>query len=53
VGEPRADRSDHELAALLATRAGELLVDLRQRLVADGVDTKVLKTKATARRTCC
>jgi 3'(2'), 5'-bisphosphate nucleotidase len=38
-----ATAEDHALAARLAARAGELLVDLRVRLVRDGVEPKQLK----------
>ena len=44
VGVPAvATDADHALAAELAERAGELLVDLRLRLVREGVDPKALK----------
>ena len=38
-----ATAADHALAAELAERAGELLVDLRLRLVREGVEPKALK----------
>jgi 3'(2'), 5'-bisphosphate nucleotidase len=38
-----ATAEDHVLAATLARRAGELLVELRARLVAEGVEPKRLK----------
>ena len=40
---PSATPADHELAATLATRAGELLVELRARLTAEGADGARLK----------
>jgi len=38
-----ATAADHELAEALATRAGELLVDLRVQLLRDGADRNALK----------
>jgi 3'(2'), 5'-bisphosphate nucleotidase len=38
-----ATPADHRLAADVATRAGELLIDLRAKLVAEGVDGRALK----------
>jgi 3'(2'), 5'-bisphosphate nucleotidase len=40
---PVASEDDHRLAATLARQAGELLVELRARLVAQGVDPRRLK----------
>jgi 3'(2'), 5'-bisphosphate nucleotidase len=39
----KATTADHELAEVLATRAGELLVDLRVQLLREGVDRNALK----------
>ena len=39
--EPTAD--DHELAARLATETGKILVELRDRMIADGADHPTLK----------
>ncbi|MGH9111138.1 MAG: inositol monophosphatase family protein, partial [Acidimicrobiales bacterium] len=39
---PPVTADDHILAARLATEAGQLLVDLRARLSADGADGKTL-----------
>ncbi len=41
--DDRATSADHQLATEVATRAGELLVELRAKLVADGVDGRSLK----------
>jgi 3'(2'), 5'-bisphosphate nucleotidase len=45
---PHALPNDHSLAAELATNAGRLLVDLRARLAADGVDPKALGREGDA-----
>lgn len=42
---PTARPEDHQLAAHVADRAGALLVDLRARLVGEGVEAAVLKAE--------
>jgi len=42
-GASGASAADHRLAADVAARAGELLVDLRSKLVAEGADGRTLK----------
>jgi len=44
-----ATADDHRLAAALAGQAGELLVELRARLVAEGVDPRRLKDEGDRR----
>jgi 3'(2'), 5'-bisphosphate nucleotidase len=44
-----ATDEDHRLAATLALRAGELLVELRARLVAEGVEPRRLKDEGDRR----
>jgi 3'(2'), 5'-bisphosphate nucleotidase len=44
-----ATTGDHSLAADLARRAGELLVDLRARLLAEGVEARRLKDEGDRR----
>jgi 3'(2'), 5'-bisphosphate nucleotidase len=44
-----ATPDDHRLAAALAGQAGDLLVDLRARLVAEGVDPRRLKDEGDRR----
>ncbi|HEX7094401.1 MAG TPA: inositol monophosphatase family protein, partial [Acidimicrobiales bacterium] len=40
---PAASRRDHEEAERIAREAGELLVELRERMVAEGTTTGMLK----------
>jgi 3'(2'), 5'-bisphosphate nucleotidase len=45
----QATSEDHQLAALLAQRAGELLVELRAQLVAEGAEPRQLKDEGDRR----
>lgn len=49
MSDTTATPEDHALAAELARQAGALLVDLRARLVAEGVEPKAMKDEGDAR----
>lgn len=43
AGLPSADVDDHEVARVLAVQAGELLLELRERMTAEGADQRTIK----------